>query len=71
MKRTVVVRLVLAAVIVATMVGIGTMAVPSSDPVTSPAARLCAVDADCPGNSICCPITNTCTTSRGCRKDPL
>jgi hypothetical protein len=72
MKGKVLLRLVLAAVIVVSMVEfIGTVSVPTADSAAAPAAHPCVSDSDCPGNMICCPINNICTTPRGCRKDPL
>ncbi|MGH9870410.1 MAG: hypothetical protein ACREAA_19930 [Candidatus Polarisedimenticolia bacterium] len=70
MKGRVLLRLVLAAVIVASMVEvIGT--VPPLESTAIPAGHSCVSDADCKGTQICCPISGTCTTPRGCRKDPL
>ena len=72
MKRSVFIRLVLAAVIVVSTVGtIDTVPVPSLDNAAVPAAHPCVSDADCPGHMICCPIASICTNPRGCRKDPL
>ena len=74
MKRAVLLRLILAAVIVSAVWTIDTLSVPSPPEFNSaaiPAAHPCASDADCPGNQICCPINSICTQPRGCRKDPL
>ena len=71
MKKSVLVRLVLAAVVVAMVGTIGTVTVPSFDAGADRASRPCVSDADCPGSQICCPISNTCTQVKGCRKDPL
>ena len=72
MKRNVLLRLVLAAVIVVSTVGIiDAVLVPPLDNAAVPAAHPCVSDADCPGNMICCPISSICTNPRGCRKDPL
>lgn len=70
MKGRVLLGLVLAAVIVVSMVAVtGTVTVPPVDSKANPTP--CVSDADCTGNRICCPISGTCTTLRGCRKDPL
>ena len=70
MKR-VLLGLVLTAVIVVSMVGIfGSVAVKPVDSTVS-AGNPCVTDADCTGNRICCPISGTCTTLKGCKKDPL
>ena len=74
MKRSVLLRLVLAAVIVFSVAWtIDTVSVspPPLDTAAKPAARPCVSDADCSGNQICCPISSICTPPRGCRKDPL
>lgn len=73
MKRSVLLRLVLAAVIVSTVWTIDTVSVPALplDNAAIPAAHPCVSDADCPGNQICCPISSICTHPRGCRKDPV
>ena len=72
MSRSVLVRLVLAAVVVVSLAGIfGTMSVPSFDASAERGSRPCVSDADCQGSQICCPISNTCTQAKGCRKDPL
>ncbi len=71
MKR-VLLGLVLAAIIVLSMVAvIGAVTVPPVDPKAGGGGNPCVTDADCTGNRICCPISGTCTTVRGCRKDPL
>jgi len=71
MKGRVLLGLVLAAVIVVSMVGvIGAVTVPPVDSTAS-AGNPCLSDADCTGNRICCPISRTCTTLKGCKKDPL
>jgi len=71
MKGKVLLRLVLAAVIVVSMVeAIGVVSVQAPDS-TAASGTPCASDADCKGSQICCPISNTCTNVRGCRKDPL
>ena len=71
MKR-VLLGLVLAAVIVLSMVAvIGAVRVPPVDARGSAGGNPCVTDADCTGNRICCPISGTCTTVKGCRKDPL
>jgi hypothetical protein len=75
MKGRIALRLVLAAIIIVTMVEvIGTETVPtvpSVDSTVVSAGNPCVSDADCTGNRICCPISGTCTTLKGCRKDPL
>ena len=70
MKRRVLLRLVFAAIIVASMVGtIGTATVPPLDSKAVPAAHPCVSDSDCPGGHICCPINgiSICTHPRACR----
>jgi hypothetical protein len=72
MKGRFLLGLVLAAVIVVSMVAFtGTVTVPPVDSTAISAGNPCASDADCTGNHICCPISRTCTTLKGCRKDPL
>jgi hypothetical protein len=72
MKGRVLLGLGLAAVIVVSMVAVvGTETAPPVDSTALSAGGPCVSDADCTGNRICCPITGTCTTPRGCRKDPL
>ena len=70
MKRRVLLGLVLAAVIIVSMIVVtGAVTVPPVDSKAS-AGNPCISDADCTGNRICCPISGTCTTVKGCRKDP-
>jgi hypothetical protein len=70
MEGRVLLALGLAAIIVvSTGAVIGTVKAPQVD--SKVAGNPCVSDADCMGNHICCPITGTCTTVRGCRKDPL
>jgi len=72
MKRRVILGLVLATVIVISMVTVfGTVAVKPVDSTATSAGNPCVTDADCTGNRICCPISGTCTTLKGCKKDPL
>ena len=74
MKGRVLLGLVIAAVIVISMVEVvGTeTAPPAGNAATiSAGGNPCVTDADCTGNRICCPISGTCTTVKGCRKDPL
>ena len=72
MKGKVLLGLALAAVIVVSMVGvIGAVTVPPVDSTVISAGNPCVSDADCTGNRICCPISRTCTTLKGCKKDPL
>jgi hypothetical protein len=72
MKGRVLLGLVLTVVIVLSMVEvIGTVTVAPVDSTAVSAGNPCVTDADCTGNRICCPISQTCTTPRGCRKDPL
>lgn len=72
MKGRVLLGLLLAAVIIISMVEvIGTETVPPVDSTTLSAGNPCVTDADCTGNRICCPISGTCTTPKGCKKDPL
>lgn len=72
MKGKILLRLLLAAVIVVTLVGpIGPVQAPHFDSTALPSARPCVSDSDCPGGQICCPINGLCTNLRGCRKDPL
>jgi hypothetical protein len=72
MKGRVLLGLLFAAVIVVSMVQvIATEKVPPVDSTALRAGNPCVTDADCTGNRICCPISGTCTTVKGCRKDPL
>ena len=72
MKGRVLLGLLLVAVIVVSMVEvIGTETVPPVDSTAISAGNPCVSDADCTGNRICCPISRTCTTLKGCKKDPL
>jgi len=72
MKGRALLGLVLAAVMVVSMVAvIGTETIPPVHSTAVDAGNPCVTDADCTGNRICCPISGTCTTLRGCRKDPL
>ena len=71
MKGRVLVGLALAAVIIVSMVEVvGTEKVDSTA-LRAGGGNPCVTDADCTGNRICCPISGTCTTVKGCRKDPL
>lgn len=72
MKGRILLGLALATVIVVSMVAVtGTVMVPPVDSTVISAGNPCLSDADCTGNRICCPISRTCTTVKGCRKDPL
>ena len=72
MKGWALVGLVLAAAIIVSMAGgISTEKAPAVDATAFAAGNPCVSDADCSGNRICCPISGTCTTVKGCRKDPL
>ena len=72
MKGRVILGLVLAVIIIVSMVEvIGTVTVPPVDSKAISAGNPCVTDADCTGNRICCPISGTCTTLKGCKKDPL
>jgi hypothetical protein len=71
MKRRIVLGLVLVAVMVLSWAAVmGTGTVPPVDSKAG-AGNPCVTDADCTGNRICCPISGTCTTPKGCKKDPL
>ena len=61
--------LVAALAVSAGVIGSGKATPAASTAIT--AESVCSSDADCVGNKICCPITGTCTTVKGCRKDPL
>jgi len=71
MKGRVLLGLVLAAVIVLSMIAVMGNATVAPVDSKAQAGNPCVTDADCTGNRICCPISGTCTTPKGCKKDPL